>query len=75
MENQTENRRTSSMAWRAIAISCIAFLITEKDAQAYLDPGAGSFATQILIAGAAGFAFSLRSFLARFVRLRKSSRK
>ncbi|MFM7186253.1 MAG: hypothetical protein ACKO14_00395 [Armatimonadota bacterium] len=36
--------------------------VTEAPAAAYLDPGAGSMATQLLIASAAGLLYTFRSW-------------
>jgi len=49
-----------------------AILFTEAPAHAYLDPGAGSFATQMLIAGAAGALFSIRSLISRVFRSKRT---
>jgi hypothetical protein len=57
---------------RSTVIFLAAFLLTDSPAHAYLDPGAGSFATQILVAGIAGTLFTVRSFFARFLRSRRS---
>lgn len=52
-----------------------AILFTEAPAHAYLDPGAGSFATQMLIAGAAGALFSIRSLISRVFRSKRTHSK
>lgn len=52
--------------FRSLALLAIAFALTERTAHAYLDPGAGSYATQIIIATIAGAAFSVKSLLLRF---------
>ena len=40
------------------------FMLSLRDAHAYLDPGSGSFLIQILIAGLAGAAVAVRLFWA-----------
>ena len=55
-----------STIFRSLALAAVAFAFTERNAHAYLDPGAGSYATQIIIATIAGAAFSIKSMLLRF---------
>lgn len=54
--------------FRMLLLFAIAFALTERNAHAYLDPGAGSYATQIIIATIAGAAFSFKSLLLRLKR-------
>ena len=56
---------------KTVFLVTFAFLLTEKPAHAYLDPGTGSYATQVLIAGLAGAAFAIKNLLLRFTRNRK----
>ena len=42
-------------------------LASAPPAHAYLDPGTGSYATQIAVAGALGALFSMKTVLRRFV--------
>jgi len=54
-----------------ILLVLCALLAAERPAQAYLDPGAGSAAAQVAIAGVAGVLFALRTVLRTWwVRLR-----
>ncbi|HSH93459.1 MAG TPA: hypothetical protein VK968_04885, partial [Roseimicrobium sp.] len=55
---------------KTVFLVTFAFLLTEKPAHAYLDPGTGSYATQVLIAGLAGAAFAIKNLLLRFTRNR-----
>jgi hypothetical protein len=41
--------------------------LTARPAHAYLDPGVGSYAVQVAIAGMAGAMFALRGFWARLI--------
>lgn len=41
--------------------------LTARPAHAYLDPGVGSYAVQVAIAGMAGMLFALRGFWSRLV--------
>ena len=57
---------------KAVLLCIIAFLATESKAQAYLDPGSGSYATQILIASVAGGLFAIKNLIARFIKPNKN---
>jgi len=43
------------------------FIIATKPAQAYLDPGTGSYLLQIIVGGALGGAFLVKSYWQRIV--------
>jgi hypothetical protein len=75
MENRLKLRKIARGIFRGVGILLCAILITEGPAHAYLDPGAGSFATQMLIAGAAGALFSFRSLISRVFRSKRSNSK
>lgn len=45
-----------------VSFLLILLIITPEPAQAYLDPGSGSFIIQILIAGIVSMAFFIRNF-------------
>jgi len=48
-----------------ILVAVFAVLLHQKPACAYLDPGTGSYAAQMLFAGALVGTYSLRSFFRR----------
>lgn len=50
-----------------IAIVAILMIVWSSDAYAYLDPGTGSYALQIIIAGIVSVLFSLKMFWQRIV--------
>ena len=62
-------------AGKAALLLATAFLLTENTAHAYLDPGSGSYATQILIASIAGGIFTLKNLISRYMKPIKSAAK
>ncbi len=46
--------------YRLFAILCVLFLLNARPAHAYLDPGTGSYATQIILASLVGVLFSIK---------------
>lgn len=59
-------KKTLPLATGLVFTACI-LLADGQPAQAYLDPGTGSYAAQIAIAGALGALFSMKAVLRRFV--------
>lgn len=66
--------KTAQNMGKAALFLVTAFLLTESKAHAYLDPGSGSYAAQILIASVAGGLFAIKNILNRFVRAAKSGK-
>ena len=67
--------KTALSTGKAALFLATAFLLTERNAHAYLDPGSGSYATQIIIASLAGGLFAIKNLIGRFVRPVKSSKE
>ena len=54
-----------------LALACLAaLLIATVPAQAYIDPGTGSYVFQIVIAAAVAGAFAFKSFFQRLLAMR-----
>lgn len=71
-------RKTLLLIFDALALTVCLLLMTVRPAHAYLDPGTGSYAIQIGLAGLFGALFSLKSFwrrLAQTVRQIVSARR
>lgn len=51
----------------AAAVAVLALAVEQRPAHAYLDPGTGSYAAQVLLAGALVGVFSLKSAFSRLV--------
>jgi len=54
---------------RVAAIVVVAAFLTPLCAQAYIDPGTGSYVIQLLIAAFIGISFSIKIFWKKIVRL------
>lgn len=46
--------------WVHASIAVLTLLLAPRDAQAYLDPGTGSYVLQMIIAGVLGAAFAIK---------------
>ncbi|MES2465343.1 MAG: hypothetical protein V4671_32655 [Armatimonadota bacterium] len=59
------NRTSIMRTIEILTVFSAVFVAASQPAQAYLDPGSGSYAMQVAIAGIFGFLFSAKMFWAR----------
>jgi hypothetical protein len=52
-------------SWQVAALAPVLLVILERDAEAYLDPGTGSFVFQTVMAMVVGSAFALKTYWRR----------
>ena len=60
--------RSKFHRWGALAALCLGLTLIPRDAFAYIDPGSGSMAYQVVLTGILAGMFAVRRVLAWFMR-------
>ena len=61
-------RRSKFHRWALLAALCLGLTLMPRDAFAYIDPGSGSMAYQVVLTGILAGMFAVRRVLAWFTR-------